>query len=506
MVKNPDDATTIQIKKETTPSGQAPVVLVTGPYTSKNTPVLDDQRHDRSKPVVFLDRRTLRGDPPAWLPSYWIKPGVYPLPPGASPLIQMLQSFPFDRNAITPSSSASTTTPALSNNTNNVNTMLGPSMFQPNFYQQPNMFYGGNIPGNMMISPSMMPVNDMMSHWLQQQRLQQMLQYHHQQQIQAMSNPTVASPIPQPLSPSSSSSYTQRKPINTPIPMYGSPLQPSHTSSSSSSNPQRLNKDNISKRPTVTPSTSTSNSTQPKVQRKQINPTKSKQRVRFAEDPIVEEFEPYNHSMDEEEELYDDNNATRYYDNDYYQSEYDDDRQYYYNDNIDDKYYDNDYYQSEYDDDRQYYYNDNIDDNNDNGMDGHYNEQQDDDYWDEEEQEEIQRPWSTGRYMDYERSRQHSGYYSSQQRQRVTRHHSVHSPSTSPSTSSTTFSPHLSQQRQPSYHDSSLTRRSTTTGTSSTNPRMWQPSRNHRPQQYNASVSRSSSMGATSRRFRQLEE
>lgn len=245
------------------------LLLVTGPYSTKNEPTIDDQRLDRAQAVLYLDRRTHRGDPPAWLPPFWTKPGIYPLTHESTNIIKMVSSLPFDRNATT------SVVPAASR-------IIGPPSLLPpnNFYQQPSMLFGGVGSPGMMGMP-----HPMMSPLLQQQQLQHMLQYQYQQQqLQNMSNP----PIPSSPSPSLSS-YTQRKPISTP-----SPLISSSQRQTPSLSPPRP-KEKRSKSIQVTPSTSlssASSTTASKPRRKKPKSLVEKRRVRFTEDqPEIKFFD-----------------------------------------------------------------------------------------------------------------------------------------------------------------------------------------------------------------------
>lgn len=248
---------------------------MTGPYSTQNEPTIDDQRLDRAQPVLYLDRRTHRGDPPAWLPPFWTKPGIYPLTPESINIIKMVSSLPFDRNATT------TSVPA-------TNRMIGPPSLLPpnNFYQQPNMLFGG------VGSPGMMGLpHPMMSPLLQQQQLQHMLQYQYQQQQQQFQNMST-SPVPSTSSPSLSS-YMQRKPISTPSPLI-SPLQRQTPSLSPPHPKEKRAKQGRSIQ--VTPSTSlssaSSTTTSANPRCKKPKSLVEKRRVRFTEDqPEIKFFD-----------------------------------------------------------------------------------------------------------------------------------------------------------------------------------------------------------------------
>ncbi|CAO3599956.1 unnamed protein product [Absidia cylindrospora] len=437
------------------------MVLVTGPHTTKNEPIIEDKRLDRARPVMHLDRRTHRGDPPAWLPAFWSKPGIYPLSLEFVSIIKMVSSLPFDRHTTTTNTPPSTA----------ISGILGTGQ-----------------------SMALSPMVTMMPHILQQQQYQRMLQFQFQQQQQQQQQfqPICVSPV----TSTASSSYTQRKPI-TPHVSIGNTI-PHFPSASCFPSPSPVQADmqkKKTKKQQASPPTPLSLASTPSIQRKEVKTMTGKRRVRFTEDqPQITIFEPETHSVDEmgdmefiddnsiystgytgsDDEYYDgdgammEHGASHYYDeNEYHQHE---DRYGYADDLVD---YDIDYR----DDDINQYYNMYSNDGLDDGQNFYY--------WNEaNDEEEYRRPCSS---MDYGKTQNPVHYLASSRRHRNKRHYSA--------SSSSAQGPEPQQQK----HHSLTARRPRT---SAANPRMWQPSR---VQRHDYSVARSSSTGVTnSQRYRSM--
>ncbi|KAI8342046.1 hypothetical protein BC941DRAFT_415216 [Chlamydoabsidia padenii] len=324
--------------------------IVTGPYSAKNEPIIDDQRLNRALAVMYLDRRTHHGDPPAWLPPFWSKPGIYPLTPESINIIKMVSSLPFDRNA----SPSSAILPPLA-----TNGMMSPN----NFYQhQPNILFGG---GGNNLGPFVMG-HPMMSPLLQQQQ-QQQLQLQYQQP-----------PLP------SSSPFTQRKPIIISTPLMNSSPQLQSTSSSQARTKGKKNQQqrhslpssSMTSSPSLSSLSSSASATPAKISRKKVKSMLEKRRVRFTEDqPEIKFFDSEKHWVDGlEHDIYEQEDVYYADGNDdlYYRHPMD------YNNNEDYQYYDDDdygytqqrdasgYYSGEYVYDQHHYPDDYyIDKNND---------------------------------------------------------------------------------------------------------------------------------------------
>ncbi|ORZ25820.1 hypothetical protein BCR42DRAFT_400991 [Absidia repens] len=433
--------------------------IVTGPYTTKNEPIIEDKRLDRARPVMHLDRRTHRGDPPAWLPAFWSKPGVYPLSPESVSIIKMVSSLPFDRHT--------TTTNAL------------PSTGATGTFGA----------GSPLVLP---PMVTMMPHILRQQQYQRMLQFQFQRQQQQLQLNSIS-----PVTSTASSSYTQRKPITPHIPI-GNTI-PHLQSASYFSSPSPVQADSQKKKkkkqqtspPTPLPLVST-----PSIQRKEVAPLTGERRVRFTEDePQVTIFEPDAPFVDEVEdvEFADDNSiyATDYTgsDDEYYDGDgvmmghgashyYDENECHLYNDRYG---YADDLVDYDIDckDDYIHQY-DNVyaNDGSDDGRQHRY-------YWNETSNEdEYQRPYSS---TSCGKAQDPNFYLAPLPRHRNKQHYS--------SLSSSAQGPEPQQQQ----HHSLTARRPPS---SSTNPRMWQPSRGQR---HDSSVARPSSTGMTnSQQYRSM--
>ncbi|KAI7880969.1 hypothetical protein K492DRAFT_207144 [Lichtheimia hyalospora FSU 10163] len=92
------------IKRETTPLGQPPVVLVTGVFIKDKNPIIVDERRDRSVDLMIFDKRSSSAAPYSTEPSM---PKFYPLDASHGPAMALLSAHllleptPQQNNALT---------------------------------------------------------------------------------------------------------------------------------------------------------------------------------------------------------------------------------------------------------------------------------------------------------------------------------------------------------------------------------------------------------------------
>ncbi|KAI7851577.1 hypothetical protein BDC45DRAFT_515319 [Circinella umbellata] len=228
-MENPEPI--VVIKRETTPAGSPPVVLITGVFIKHKRPIIVDERRDQSKELMVFDRRSTTA-----VSKDFSSPGFYPLDVTHGPLMSLLAAVRLlDPVESSQPSSISNTLGAIPPTTlmNNISNSNNNNQQQQNFsypmvFPQNNMYYGMPVQPGMPTSmappntiptaaaslpPQLLPVLQPYLFSQQQQHQQQQHFVNQQQQKSSQYQPN---------------SYTQRKPIQL-------QQQQQHTTASSSS-------------------------------------------------------------------------------------------------------------------------------------------------------------------------------------------------------------------------------------------------------------------------------
>ncbi|KAI9494603.1 hypothetical protein BDB00DRAFT_817467 [Zychaea mexicana] len=218
-MENPEPI--VVIKRESTPTGQPPVVLITGVFIKEKRPIIVDERRDQSKELMVFDRRST-----TTVSKEFSTPGFYPLDATHGPLMSLLAAVRLLDPVESQSSSTTSAAPQQnSNNSNNQNSQFSYPMMLP----QNSMYYGmpvrpgvPPIPSPANLPPQLLPVlQPYLFGQQQQQQQQQQLQqhhsihnqHHHRHPVHSQQHQQQHHSIPSQQSYHHPSSYTQRKPV-----------------------------------------------------------------------------------------------------------------------------------------------------------------------------------------------------------------------------------------------------------------------------------------------------